>query len=543
MNRIALAAALLAAPALLACGNSGIICTSNEVRCGQLCANLAVDPVHCGACGNACAAGFVCSPVPGGDGGIGECVCPLNLTACGQACADLATNIENCGTCGNACGTGQSCSAGACISGACPGGTANCGGGCVDTTNDRQNCGGCADAGGVVCPQGQACVNGTCESDLYAACYDTGDVFALDSQGGTVDPHSQKAPPTNPSGLAFNGHDELAVIDGTADELFTFDITSGFANTQPDAGGFIVGQGPVSMAISNQVAAVTNGTDNSLDVLDAVGPGWERRCDAGSGCTASVHFDANTSPEYAAFDGTTAIYVSLQGNTNVAAPTGNQLARVGLSDLMVQTVDLTPLDLQAPDAGTEPRPNGVAVSNGKVYVALANLNGYSPDGPGLVATLDILPDGGAPVFHTFADGGIEQPVAPDPVHCINAGALMLAGNTLYLACGPRFQATAPYGIEFPGAVAALDISQDPPAPLWTTPTACPADAGSGCSPGAPTRMALVGGKIYAGDVSNGRLFVLDATSGALLNGPANALDLCVVGDGGFQEISDVAARP
>ena len=208
----------------------------------------------------------------------------------------------------------------------------------------------------------------------------------------------------------------------------------------------------------------------------------------------------------------------------------------------MQTTDLTTFDLQAPpDAGTAPRPYGVVVNNGRVYVAFANLAGFSATGPGLVAVLDITTDGGAAVPHTFADGGVLQPVAPDAARCLNAGALLLAGTTLYVACGPHYDAN--FAIDVPGAVGALDISGDVPQPLWTTPLGCPADAGADCAPGAASRMAIAGGKLYVGDFGNGRLFILDPTSGALTAGPANALNLCLAPDGGFQEISDVAARP
>jgi hypothetical protein len=62
----------------------------------------------CGACGNACAAGSVCT--------AGACVvpCAAGTTACGGACVSLAVDRANCGACGSACGAGQVCVEGAC---------------------------------------------------------------------------------------------------------------------------------------------------------------------------------------------------------------------------------------------------------------------------------------------------------------------------------------------------------------------------------------------------------------------------------------------
>jgi DNA-binding beta-propeller fold protein YncE len=291
------------------------------------------------------------------------------------------------------------------------------------------------------------------------------------------------------------------------------------------------------VAVSGDVAAVVNTNDNSLDVFDAADGGtWVRRCPpATPGCTRSVQFDANTSPLYAAFDDANqAIYVSLQGNTQAAGPTGNAVARVALVDLTFETIDLSAdggIDLKS-DGGTQSRPNGVAVGNGQVYVALANLAGFTAQGPGLVAVLDVLPDAGA-MLHNPSTVALGE-------GCVNAGAVLLAGTTLYVACGPQYDPSS-FAVVAPGALAAVNTATLAPA-FAPQVLSCPADAGS-CTPGGASRMAIAGGKLYLGDSADGRLFVADPTTGVFSRGAANALSICPAASGGFANISDVAARP
>jgi Cys-rich repeat protein len=106
---------------------------------------------HCGACGNACPAGQVCSNARC------ETPCPRGLTNCGGECVSLAYDPANCGRCGNACVGGALCGAGMCIS-TCGAGQVTCAGGCTNPQTDPNNCGAC----GTVCTPGQSCVAGMC---------------------------------------------------------------------------------------------------------------------------------------------------------------------------------------------------------------------------------------------------------------------------------------------------------------------------------------------------------------------------------------------
>jgi len=68
--------------------------------------------------------------------------CAEGLAACGGSCVDVQTDAANCGGCGNACAAGQVCTAGACRATGCEAGYSNCDG---DPSN------GCETAG--VCPR------------------------------------------------------------------------------------------------------------------------------------------------------------------------------------------------------------------------------------------------------------------------------------------------------------------------------------------------------------------------------------------------------
>ena len=117
--------------------------------CGNECVFLGSDENNCGACGNTCARGQVCSA------GVCSAVCARPLASCGTECIDTTSDPDHCGGCDMACSNGR-CVDGSCV--ACRLGRTECDNVCVNTATDTQNCGRC----GNVCRLGQSCVAGTC---------------------------------------------------------------------------------------------------------------------------------------------------------------------------------------------------------------------------------------------------------------------------------------------------------------------------------------------------------------------------------------------
>jgi hypothetical protein len=129
--------------------NFSASCPTGQTRCANGCVDLQTASNNCGACGNTCSNGTVCS--------AGSCVCQGATTLCSGSCVDLTSDTNNCGACGTVCGAGTTCVGGTCTGG-CPSGQTSCSGSCVDLTSDNNNCGSC----GSTCPSGTTCVGGSC---------------------------------------------------------------------------------------------------------------------------------------------------------------------------------------------------------------------------------------------------------------------------------------------------------------------------------------------------------------------------------------------
>ncbi len=135
----------------------GGTCGPGQVACGTGCATLALDPLNCGACGNACAPGEVCSS--------GTCAdtCAPPLMRCGDTCVDPAHDPSNCGKCGVTCVPGEVCGPSGCAV-ECAAPLEKCGATCADVMNDPNNCGAC----GIACATGQICSAGSCADTCSA---------------------------------------------------------------------------------------------------------------------------------------------------------------------------------------------------------------------------------------------------------------------------------------------------------------------------------------------------------------------------------------
>lgn len=127
------------------------MCTPDETSCEGVCADVEVDPEHCGACSVRCAEGEACMD--------GACVPPCAGEICGTQCIDTAADPAHCGGCGRQCDNSAVCTDGVCVQACadacdsdelciagtceCRSGTVDCDGDCVDLRTDDDHCGGC----------------------------------------------------------------------------------------------------------------------------------------------------------------------------------------------------------------------------------------------------------------------------------------------------------------------------------------------------------------------------------------------------------------
>jgi hypothetical protein len=139
-------------PELIACVGDWI--SGLEAACetcgGEICIDRDSDPLHCGACDNACPDHTTCTG--------GSCVCAGGLSFCGGACVETSSDVSHCGGCDMACMGGLVCSLGACKD-SCDAELVACSGSCVDTAASPLHCGGCD----APCGATEVCSNGTCQ--------------------------------------------------------------------------------------------------------------------------------------------------------------------------------------------------------------------------------------------------------------------------------------------------------------------------------------------------------------------------------------------
>ncbi|MFU8803162.1 MAG: hypothetical protein ACNA8W_05060 [Bradymonadaceae bacterium] len=86
--------------------------TGPVLECGGNAVDTTRDPLHCGSCDNACAAGERCVN--------SHCECRPDLTRCDGECVDTERNPMYCGSCTMNCGFGR-CNNGSCGAGGCSG--------------------------------------------------------------------------------------------------------------------------------------------------------------------------------------------------------------------------------------------------------------------------------------------------------------------------------------------------------------------------------------------------------------------------------------
>jgi hypothetical protein len=230
--RALVAATLVGGAVTTACtlsplGTADVQCGTTTTACGGACVDLKSDAAHCGACGNACDEGLVCS------GGACASGCTFGLTKCGGTCVDTESNAAHCGACDRACDAGITCGGGECQLEPCmPGSTDPCYTGPFGTSGvgvckaGTRTCNaqgtGYGPCEGEVHPQPEICANGIDEDcntvDKETGCFaDRGLVaryFIDEAAGGQNPPVLVDAAP-DPLPLLLTYTPELTFIDDT----------------------------------------------------------------------------------------------------------------------------------------------------------------------------------------------------------------------------------------------------------------------------------------------------------------------------------------
>jgi hypothetical protein len=504
------------------------LCGEGLTRCGRDCVDLTAETANCGACGVSCGRGQVCNQ--------GQCECRPGTTLCDGACVTTTSDAVHCGGCagqgGTTCTAGQVCEQGQCKTGCALGTSLRCGDSCVNVQTDPQNCGACGNA----CGNARSCRGGVCTYDVVAACFNTGQVVGLLSGVDIKGPNV--AVGTNPQSVD-RMQDVLLVLDA-ATKLRQVRLTDYGALPEENT----VGSAPNQVVVREPYVYIISSATNSLqvlrrDTLPAPTPTNGTRFPEGIELTqvATLDLGGNTNPwAMAVVDNE--LYITLFGNLLSSTEQGGKVARVSVSNpAQPQLVGMISLPTgQAlnpyPGQTTRSTPTGITTRNGRLYVALNNLDPatYAPGGPGLLARIEPA---------TSAVELIELP------GCLNPGWVAPVGERLVVSCGGRATYDASYnlvGVEQTGLV--LLNAQDQV--VNTLALACP-QGGSGCALPSAGRFAVVGSRVYVGDNNAGRLFTADVEGDRLVTqrwpgSEPQPLHICPRGSGP-SFVGDVVALP
>lgn len=514
----ALGGSISLAVGLNGCNNTTIKCVRGLRRCGVGCADFNLDKFNCGACGVTCQLTQICQN--------GQCQCQPGATFCGGTCALTSSDPNNCGACGAACDGGV-CQSGQCQP-TCTLGFSRCGdaGSCFDLQSDSNHCGSCA----AMCSDNQRCRTGGCRYDVVAACADAGQVFGLqvpaDIRGSARTLGTSPLALGSVGGVLLSADDREQLLYQT--NLSDFSLLGGLQR---------IGQGPRQVLVNGSLLYVVNEQSNTVQVFqwDAGQPdsgvvladgGPAVSPDAGTplgiALQSEVGFDAGAAPRSVAALGSS-VFVTLYGGPSDggvgAAGAGQRVVRVDVTNPQRPVVgESFPLD----GGALLPRPTGATSHGGFIYVALSNLNfSDSPGAPGALAKIDPV-SGTVQVISLRSD-------------CYRPQWIAELGDGLVVSCAGN--------VGNPSGPAQLDLldRNDQVVSDWRA--LCPV-GDPGCIAPVLSRFVVIGSRIYAGDSLQGRLFVIERVSDALveirgLRTDAGVISGCPTGVG----VTDIISVP
>ena len=495
---------------LAGCAKKEETCSSDLTLCDAGCTSLAMDAANCGACGHACPAGESCAE--------GSCLCP-SATVCGGLCLDLESDPNHCGSCDVACAANEVCTTSggvtSCAS-SCAAGQTSCKRACVDLDTNVRSCGAC----GRACGTNERCAAGRCISDLYVACYNSDEVreatFALAAAG------LPRAVAPGPMGLAWSG-DLLAVASskrGFVENVSTFRFGPPRVRQKTIWEPSSTGPDLEYLAEHDELLYVSHA---SLGTLLILAPG--------GAVVDEVRFAApgalNPDPLGIAFDGNERAYLALSATGEVVVLDVSQALACALgAHSRPCTKVLARVDLSAlASANAEPMPARIAVSGGRAFVSLSNLDALfqAPAGStGRLAairtdTLDLDAD-----FAGTTTGVID--LGPD---CLDASDVAVQGDRLYVSCGFFDYSSWPPVIQGSGVVP-VDLS-GPVAQVLPKIEATDQQA--------PGKLAFCGSTGYVGDRNSGTVWAFDPAGATSLGA---GVALCPLPSSGWTLVSDIA---